>query len=320
MQIWNSKQLEQMLEPNDWLRLQEQVRSRAMPLQPIPTETKSKLSLLDNVRGVLFDIYGTLLISRAGEILASNDSRPKIEQPQSVNLLDQQTLQSLPELLRSSLPPNFAPTQSLQTAIQERHKELKSPKLQYPEVDVITLWHSIFLRQLEKDMHGSLSPFILARFALEYELRHNHVQLMPGAQELLHWLVARNFYVGIISNAQFYTPIIMTGLLGVADLADLNISPELSFWSYRHDCSKPQPELFAAAQRALALHDLEPKEIVYLGNDMHNDIWGAAQVGFRTALFAGDERSLRLRRDVPAVASTEPDVIITELGQLKSVL
>ena len=60
--------------------------------------------------------------------------------------------------------------------------------------------------------------------------------------------------------------------------------------------------------------------ILYLGNDMLNDIWAAAQVGFRTALFAGDARSLRLREDREEIGDISPNAVITELKQLDTAL
>jgi putative hydrolase of the HAD superfamily len=47
-----------------------------------------------------------------------------------------------------------------------------------------------------------------------------------------------------------------------------------------------------------------------------NDVFAASQVGFRTALFAGDARSLRRRDQDPRCAGATPDVILTELTQL----
>ena len=318
--IWSSQDLEQMLSLNDRIRLQEQVRSRVADLQPIPTGVKSKLSCLDEVRCVLFDIYGTLLISDTGDILTANEPSEDEIIEGKLSVPDRQALFCLPELLRISLPENFVPSQVIKQRIKEQHQRQKSTTLIYPEVDIISLWHEIFLSQLNEDIHHSVSPFILARFALEYELLHNQVQLMPGVLELLHWLVARGFYLGIISNAQFYTPLILSALLNLSDLSILNILRDLSFWSYLHACSKPQAELFTSARYALGRHNIQAKEVLFLGNDMHNDIWGATKAGFRTALFAGDQRSLRLRKDMVEIANTEPDIVITELGQLKSVL
>ena len=53
-----------------------------------------------------------------------------------------------------------------------------------------------------------------------------------------------------------------------------------------------------------------------VGNDVRNDLLGARAAGLRTALFAGDARSLRLRRDDPRCAAVCPDLVLTHLSQL----
>ena len=49
---------------------------------------------------------------------------------------------------------------------------------------------------------------------------------------------------------------------------------------------------------------------------MLNDIYPARQLGFQTALFAGDARSLRLRPEDPRCSDLPVDIILTDLGQL----
>ena len=56
--------------------------------------------------------------------------------------------------------------------------------------------------------------------------------------------------------------------------------------------------------------------VLYVGNDMLNDIYPAAKAGFKTALFAGDSRSLRLRKDKPKCKYLSADIVITDLIQL----
>jgi putative hydrolase of the HAD superfamily len=53
-----------------------------------------------------------------------------------------------------------------------------------------------------------------------------------------------------------------------------------------------------------------------VGNDMLNDIYPAKKLGFQTALFAGDARSLRLRTDDPRCRNLSADLILTDLEQL----
>ena len=49
---------------------------------------------------------------------------------------------------------------------------------------------------------------------------------------------------------------------------------------------------------------------------MLKDIWPATQLGFKTALFAGDARSLRLREDDERCRGLKPDLVIDRLSQL----
>ena len=79
---------------------------------------------------------------------------------------------------------------------------------------------------------------------------------------------------------------------------------------------KPSTALYKEIAQTIATQDLSPAEVLFVGNDMRNDIWPASQVGMKTALFAGDQRSLRLREDDPRVSDTVPDIVITELSQL----
>jgi putative hydrolase of the HAD superfamily len=60
--------------------------------------------------------------------------------------------------------------------------------------------------------------------------------------------------------------------------------------------------------------------VLFIGNDMLKDIYASSQVGFKTALFAGDKRSLRLRDDDERTAGLKPDYVITELSQILEIV
>jgi putative hydrolase of the HAD superfamily len=49
---------------------------------------------------------------------------------------------------------------------------------------------------------------------------------------------------------------------------------------------------------------------------MLNDIYPAKNTEFKTALFAGDSRSLRLRQEDKRCEDLLPDIVITDLIQL----
>ena len=88
------------------------------------------------------------------------------------------------------------------------------------------------------------------------------------------------------------------------------------YFSYEHRRAKPGTDLYELAASELANQGISPTQVLYVGNDMLNDITAADQVGFRTALFAGDQRSLRLRSNDDRVHGVEADIVVTELPQL----
>ena len=138
---------------------------------------------------------------------------------------------------------------------------------------------------------------------------------MPGLEACLRSLSEKGLVLGIISNGQFYTRELFAALL--TQPPELwGIDAELQFYSYQHGRAKPGRYLYQIAARALGRRGVEPAAALCVGNDLLNDVLPARDVGFRTALYAGDERSLRLRQEEPEVAAVRPDLIVTRLSQL----
>jgi putative hydrolase of the HAD superfamily len=155
----------------------------------------------------------------------------------------------------------------------------------------------------------------IRKFAIEFELITNPVYPMPNLESTLSGCRQKGLLMGIISNAQFYTPLLFNWFLN-AEIEDLGFDPGLLFYSHRFEVAKPSPLLFEMAAETLHSKGIEPACALYVGNDMLNDIYPATAMGFQTALFAGDRRSLRLRTDDPRCADLSPDLVITDLGQL----
>ena len=152
-------------------------------------------------------------------------------------------------------------------------------------------------------------------FADEFESLVNPVYPMPHLSKLLLACKAGNILMGIISNAQFYTPFLFERFLG-SKLEELGFCSDLIFYSYRFGYAKPSLFLFKLAADQLKSMGFSLNSALYLGNDMLNDIYPAKKTGFQTALFAGDRRSLRLRKDDPRCKNLTPDLVITDLIQL----
>jgi putative hydrolase of the HAD superfamily len=143
---------------------------------------------------------------------------------------------------------------------------------------------------------------------VEYECRVNPAWPMPGALETIQKLHAHGFKLGIVSNAQFYTPLILEALFGQS-IEALGFEKELCVWSYKELRAKPDIRLFQGLETDF-------NKTLYVGNDMLNDIWTATQAGCRTVLFAGDNRSLRRREQDSRCKKLIPTAIVDDLRQI----
>jgi putative hydrolase of the HAD superfamily len=288
--------------------LVERIREMSAELPPQPTDADPRLVRLEDVKAVLFDIYGTLFISASGDIGV---------------LKERQNGGALVEALKACGFSDFDPAlgeaggQLFIEAIDEAHQALKAQGVECPEVEIRSIWRDV-LKALKREglLRCEVNADMLECMAVEYECRVNPVWPMPGARELIETLAARNTVLGIVSNAQFFTPLLFPALMG-DDLETMGFERSCCIYSYRFWQAKPSTVLFEKALDALhGHHGIEPEDVLYVGNDMLNDMLPAAKTGCRTALFAGDCRSLRLREEVDACRQIKPDIVLTGLHQL----
>jgi len=268
------------------------------PLELIPTELSPQLPPRLDIDALLFDVYGTLFISGSGDISLARASGSQGGHLSA--LLKKYEIAMAGDALREQL---FA-------AIERDHARSRDKGIAYPEVQIDSIWQGI----------TGIQDFQTVRdFAIEYELLVNPVGPMPHLAELLAAGRRAHLVMGLISNAQFFTPLLFDWFLDNKP-EKLGFSKDLLFYSWRWGCAKPSEILFEAAARRLADRGIDRQQVLYIGNDMRNDILPARKAGFRTALFAGDQRSLRLRRDDPRCTDLEPDLVVTDLIQVSKLI
>lgn len=278
----------------------EAVLSRRSELQPIATGVSPKLEKLNDIKAVVFDIYGTLIVSGCGDV-GSSDSGDRGQQISAA--MDAVGIQ-----IGLGRMPTIDDMQSNIRAINAQRASESCPK---PEVDIVEVWR----RTLMDCGIQAVTTERFNRLAAEYESRANPTWPMPGAKELLAEISLRGSKLGIVSNAQGFTlPLVedLGGDFGIDSVFDLN----LCVFSCRYRQAKPAARLFDVLCGGLQRAGIRPSEAIYVGNDRLNDVWAATQAGLRTAWFAGDRRSLRSREDDPRVASIDHDIILTHLNQL----
>lgn len=276
---------------------------RTHPLDPVPTGLKPKGAIRHPVKAVLFDVYGTLFISASGDLGTVRDAGP------ADGTGDARDTASALLAMAKSHGVSASPERLVKTflkAVEADHARSKKRGIDFPEVRIDEIWAKIL---------GSSDMTAARRFALEFELIINPVHPMPGMKEVLGRIGSAGIRMGIISNAQFYTPLMFSYFCGESP-ENMGFDPDLCIYSYRFGHAKPSPVLFETAADGLLQRGIDRKNVLFVGNDMRNDMAPAKMAGFQTALFAGDRRSLRLRRDDQQINDIAPELVITALVQI----
>jgi len=281
----------------DWYEAVTQHRSA---MEPIATLQQPKLEPLDGIKAVIFDVYGTLVISGSGDVGSADDMDrgEQLSAALSAAGIDQAATGKVT-------------IKTLHDEIRRANQQRLSEACPKPEIEIVDIWR----RTLAACGIKSATTEQVNRLAAEYEARANPTWPMPDAAEVLRKLYASGIRLGIVSNAQQFTIPLVEDLAGVFGV-DSVFDPNLCVFSCRYRQAKPAPRLFNVLCGGLQLAGIAPSQAIYVGNDRLNDVWAADRAGLRTAWFAGDRRSLRARDDDPRVVALPHDLVLTHLHQL----
>ncbi|MBN2163442.1 MAG: HAD family hydrolase [Pontiellaceae bacterium] len=293
--------------------LEDIVTERCSLLEPIATGVNPELSKLPGIRAILFDVYGTLLISGSGDVgtATATDTAEALTQA-----LGDAHFQG--DLAQAGERGKCI----LKAEVQEWHHASRTAGIEHPEVDIAAIWKRVVRRLRSEHLLEPASIDIepIRQLGMEYECRVNPTWPMPGCRGTTQALKNRGYVLGIVSNAQFYTPLLFSAFFGQT-VEKLGFDPDCCIWSFKELEGKPSDQLFPKAGAALLKnHGIALSETLYVGNDMLNDIYTAKKAGCRTALFAGDRRSLRMRDQDERCMNLRPDAVITELKQILEIV
>lgn len=284
---------------------------RLKPLHPIETGYPEQLQQLSGIKAVVFDIYGTLLVSGSGDIESLN---PKATE--AIKSLEEAGVNFSENLQGEDILKQF------RDAVFAVHAELKLKGIPFPEVDIVDIWARILNNLQQQKFISHKENIDLKELAVIYELKTNPVYPMPEMVKTIEKLQQEGYKLGIVSNAQYFTPTILNYFLGEEkELAELKFfDQDLCVYSYQLQEAKPSQKLYQIINAQAAKKEIQPHEILFIGNDMLNDIYPSSLCGMRTCLFAGDQRSLRLRQEHKEIDGLKPDVVIRRLTQLFDIL
>lgn len=291
-------------------KLIEILRTTAQPMEPLPTEIEPRTPLLPEVKAVVFDIYGTLFISGSGDISLAEKNAANQKMIAAFRTAGFTFTKEEPEI-----------EEKFYRAIKESHAYSKKYGTAFPEVDIQEIWSDVIMELFEEEsLTGTWNIEQLSEMALRYECAVNPIYPMPGLGAFFYSLPKHLAPHGIISNAQFFTPLLFDAFLETP-FTGLGFHKDACFWSYREREAKPSVSLFErCADWYQKNHQLAPENLLFVGNDCLNDVYAAQTAGWKTCLFAGDERSLRLRDEKPQCKNLQPDAIVKSLSDINKLL
>ncbi len=187
-----------------------------------------------------------------------------------------------------------------------KEQQQASPE-RHPEFDAVAIWRSIiaenqtdFTRALPAGKIGQL-PLFLAE--MSRGISRCRLGLYPYVREVLDALRKR-YPLSVVTDAQTAHALGELHQVGLLDYFDpIIISGDYGF-------RKPDRRLF---QLALDGMGTAAEHTLYVGNDMHRDIFGARESGMKTVMFDSDQGT-KVHQDCV------PDYTITDFRELLGIL
>ena len=206
------------------------------------------------IKGILFDLYGTLI--------------------------DIETDESMDDIYRAiahylTYQGVYLPRLEVRERYYQIMKEQKEARAEeYPEIDVEAIWSKLLLQEgIKSDFTRGEQAKVIAH--IYRGISREHLQLYAGVEEVLSKLQS-GYTLGLVTDAQscFAVPEMKAvGLHGY--FHSFTISSHYGF-------RKPDSRLF---QKALDRMALQPSDVIAVGNDMFRDVYGAQQMGIKTIFF-----------------------------------
>ena len=289
--------------------LLDRIQELTQPLSPIGIDHQTKLRKLDNIKCVAFDFYGTMFISDVGDIGIDESA-----QTDSVAIFSESLRQTRFELTGKNAAERGKELfeETIDSLLTAAHND----GIDHPEPDIRAVWWDVLTNLLEENqISGELSRETAEEFGVEFEFRINDIWPVPGLRELLNSLKEKGLELGVISNSQFYTPLAFEAFFDYSP-EEFGFNPNLLVWSFKTGYKKPSRHFYNFFIDGADKENLDPAEVLYVGNDIRKDIQPASELGLKTALYVGDRRSIRHEEEELEKKVFKPDLVIDDLRQI----
>ena len=228
------------------------------------------------IKGILFDLNGTVID------IYTSESDDQIYRTVS-NFLDYYRIKIPPQILK----------EEYFSILRQQKKE--SPEA-FPEFDVIKLFSEV-IKKYSSEESLSVDPATIAtifRAAGRYKLEP-YDGVVPTLQKL-----SEEYPMGAVSDGQ--------AIWALPELHSTGLDKFFQFTVVSSDYGfrKPERKMYELALQKL---NLPPEEVIFVGNDMYRDVFGAHEMGMKTVFFRSNQGEQN-------VCGAETDYIIYNFPEL----
>lgn len=313
-----------LMEYAEWLAQRDDLIWPTAPPR-VPRKAIPSIKPLPGIKGVTWNVYGTLLRITDGDLLLLPAQQIRMQVALEKTIQEFNMWQSMTR--KSGAPWEYLYTQ-YKDVLEEMQLTAPAKKGDVGQVSSTKLWRKLISRleqkeyQYDVDFYGDPEEYA-EKVAFFFHSCLQGVAAMDKAALVVKAVAEAGLAQGLLSDGQSFT---LTQLLrafqATSKLPPLGrlFAPGCVVLSYDVGVKKPSRTLFSTAVEAFARQGLEPSEVLYVSNRWPDDLTVAKQLGFRTALFAGDKNSVQASAEELLTSDLRPDRLLTELTQIRNLL
>ena len=297
--------------------------------EPKPPKATPAVQPLPDIRAVTWSVYGTLLTIADGQLFQQLPEGKREQIRMQIAL--EKTIQEF-NMWNSMTRKAGAPWEYMLEKYNDAVDQLKmvssGKKGDFVEVNSAQIWRKILGLLEQKDYAYDESRYgdfdeLSEKVAYFFHMSLQGTAAAPHAAAALQAVLDAGCEQGLLADAQPFT---LTQMLRALEqqaklppLTGLFLSGGLVF-SFQERVRKPSPSLYQKALKQFAQHGITAGQILHVGSRLADDLAVAKRLGFRTALYAGDQLSLHATKEEVRDPQMKPDRLLTDLAQIRQIL
>jgi FMN phosphatase YigB (HAD superfamily) len=288
---------------------------------PIAVPATPAIQPLNDIRIVLWDVYGTLLRTTGGRFCLI----PYPQAPLEIAL--EKTIHEF-NMWNSMYRKPGPPWQSMIKQYTDFHKRLSMAATKRNgdliDPDLVDIWEGIIARLFDKEysydegFYGDIRQFS-EKVAYFFHSNLQGVEARSGAVQAMQDLHAVEIPQGLLADGQSFT---FTQLLRALSLQGTlpplagMFHPDAVLFSHELGIRKPSRSLFELTSERLKVAGFQPEEVLHISCRLATDLVPAKAVGMKTALLAAEKTGLEAQTELLKDSATRPDRLLTDLNQV----